>query len=77
MVLCLCKGLSDKAVQRVIDDGARSVDEIGDRCGAGTDCGSCKDALEQMVESCGRGCADCPRRAATLYSPGQSLGEAA
>jgi bacterioferritin-associated ferredoxin len=81
MVLCLCKAVTDAAVRQVIEDGATSVDEIGARCGAGTDCGGCRGSLADLVaadaHACAGNCSDCPRRRAHLYSPSHALGEAA
>jgi bacterioferritin-associated ferredoxin len=55
MILCLCKGVSERAVRLVIDrlviaHGATSVDAVGMRCGAGTDCRSCRHAIKDMID---------------------------
>jgi bacterioferritin-associated ferredoxin len=50
MLVCICKGLSERQVLSTIQGGARTVEEIGKRCGAGTDCGTCEGALEAMLE---------------------------
>ena len=69
MVLCICRSVTDREVEAAIHGGARSVDAVGDACGAGTDCGVCRDAIEQRIGGpCGRGCADCPRQGAALGS---------
>ena len=62
MIVCLCYPASDRDIDAHIDDGARTVEEIGRRCRAGTGCGSCVDELRQRLESrgangCGRDCA--------------------
>jgi bacterioferritin-associated ferredoxin len=62
MIVCLCHPTSDRDLDAVIDDGARTVEEIGRRCGAGTGCGTCLGELRERLEqrgasSCGR---DCP-----------------
>jgi bacterioferritin-associated ferredoxin len=41
MIVCICRGVSDRTVKRAIEDGAESVAAVGRACGAGTDCGSC------------------------------------
>lgn len=51
MFICLCRGVSDRTVQQVIDEGACTVAEVGTRCGAGTDCGACHEAIEQRIEA--------------------------
>jgi bacterioferritin-associated ferredoxin len=50
MIVCLCKGVSCKTVRASIAQGAASVEEIGAACGAGTDCGGCEGALENILE---------------------------
>ena len=50
MIVCSCKGLNERAIQAVIREGACSVQEIGRRCGAGTDCGCCRGMLREMIE---------------------------
>jgi bacterioferritin-associated ferredoxin len=50
MILCLCRGVSDRTVEAVIADGAHSVAQIERACGAGGDCGACGDLLDALVE---------------------------
>ena len=73
MVLCICQAVSDKEVEAAIRAGARSLDDIGERCGAGTDCGCCREAIEERLATdverpCAGGCRDCPRTAAPVPS---------
>lgn len=49
MIICSCKGLNHQTIDRVIAEGAHSVREIGARCGAGTDCGSCVRDLRDRI----------------------------
>src|SRR5438045_1418318 len=49
MIICLCKGISDKHVRDSIGRGASSVADVGDDCGAGTGCGSCHSMIEIML----------------------------
>jgi bacterioferritin-associated ferredoxin len=59
VLVCLCHPSSERVVDAAIDDGARSVEEIGQRCGAGTGCGSCHGELRERLQAkgCGRDCA--------------------
>ncbi|MCB9683683.1 MAG: (2Fe-2S)-binding protein [Alphaproteobacteria bacterium] len=41
MILCLCEGVSDRAIDDAIRAGARSVRQVTRATGAGTGCGSC------------------------------------
>ena len=59
MIVCLCHPTSDRDVNAIIDDGARTVEEIGRRCGAGTGCGACVGELRDMLQAKGAG--SCPR----------------
>ncbi len=63
VIVCLCHPTSDRDLDAVIDDGARTVQEIGRRCGAGTGCGACVDELRDRLNakganSCSRDCAN-------------------
>ena len=49
MIVCLCHGVSDRKLKSLIDHGARSVREIGEKCDAGTDCGACVRAIHQLT----------------------------
>lgn len=50
MFVCICKAITDRDVESAIENGARSVEEVGETTGAGTDCGSCQNALEVRVK---------------------------
>jgi bacterioferritin-associated ferredoxin len=61
MIVCLCHPTSDRDVDAIIDDGARTVEEISRRCGAGTGCGACLGELRERLQakgggSCNRDC---------------------
>jgi bacterioferritin-associated ferredoxin len=49
MIVCLCHAVSDRDLEKVIDEGATTVEEIGQRCGAGTDCGACLGELREKL----------------------------
>ena len=50
MIVCLCNGVSDRTIRRLVAGGARSVDALASTCGAGADCGACCPLLEAFVE---------------------------
>jgi bacterioferritin-associated ferredoxin len=62
MIVCMCHPTSDRDVDAIIDDGARTVEEISRRCGAGTGCGACLEELRDRLAQKGAGGAgrDCP-----------------
>ncbi|MFX8039884.1 (2Fe-2S)-binding protein, partial [Acinetobacter baumannii] len=45
----LCKAVSDREIEEHIRRGADSAEAVGERCGAGTDCGSCVDDIEARI----------------------------
>ena len=66
MVLCICQAVTDRQIDAAIEAGARSLDDVAVRCGAGSDCGCCREAIEERLSSgsqrpCANGCKDCPR----------------
>jgi bacterioferritin-associated ferredoxin len=52
MIVCLCHAVTDRDIDRVIEDGASTVEEIGRQCGAGTGCGAC--VMELHDKLCAR-----------------------
>jgi bacterioferritin-associated ferredoxin len=57
MLVCLCRGVSDREVREVLAGGATTLRQVGKACGAGIDCGSCRDLIRTMIASCPpRGC---------------------
>ncbi len=45
MYVCICFAVTESRLADVIADGARSEEEVGDSCGAGTGCGNCLDRI--------------------------------
>jgi bacterioferritin-associated ferredoxin len=48
MIICICRGKSDRDVNRAIEAGASSLRDL-QRCGIGDQCGSCHNALKGML----------------------------
>jgi len=62
MLVCLCHPASDRDIDAIIDDGARTVQDVGRKCGAGTGCGACVEEIRDRLNakganSCSRDCA--------------------
>lgn len=55
MYACICLAVTAADVHACIDEGAETAEEIGERCEAGTGCGSCLGRLDEMIVE--RGCA--------------------
>ncbi|HEX7150044.1 MAG TPA: (2Fe-2S)-binding protein [Thermoanaerobaculia bacterium] len=48
MIVCLCRGVSDREINRRIDEGATTLRDL-QRCGIGDQCGSCNSTLRNML----------------------------
>ena len=48
MIICICRGKSDRDVRRAIAGGAMTVRDL-QRCGIGDECGSCHNSLRAML----------------------------
>ena len=53
MLLCHCRGVSDRVIRTAIAYGARCPEEVAAACGAGRDCGGCRPAVEDLLEQAG------------------------
>lgn len=49
MILCSCFVVTETDIEAEISAGARTEDQIGEACGAGTDCGDCLDSIGDML----------------------------
>ncbi|HWN70960.1 MAG TPA: (2Fe-2S)-binding protein [Haliangium sp.] len=75
MIVCFCKTASNRDIASAISEGAHTVDQIGDHCGAGTGCGSCREFIAGMIEEAGASCPgkgrcyECPRSSGKPNEP--------
>jgi bacterioferritin-associated ferredoxin len=72
MIVCVCRRVSDQQIRAAVDCGARTVDEVGEVCRAGTGCGACHESIADIIE--GR---DCGRLQLKVLSPYLQRQEAA
>lgn len=49
MIVCVCNRVSEKKILNVIQEGAASVDQVTQCCGAGGDCGACRRMIGEMI----------------------------
>lgn len=49
MYICLCEAVTESALDDVLAAGADDLRAIGERCGAGTACGSCIPVLQELL----------------------------
>lgn len=50
MLVCSCNAVFESTVRNAVAAGATCVDSIGDKCGAGRDCGTCISHLEEILD---------------------------
>ena len=48
-LICHCHLISDRRVIAELADGAGTVEDVQERCGAATRCGGCRPAIEMLV----------------------------
>ena len=51
MYVCICHAVTTDEVTAEIAAGARTEEEVGDRCLAGTGCGACVDRICDMLSA--------------------------
>jgi bacterioferritin-associated ferredoxin len=49
MLVCHCRGVTDRQLRSAVKDGAGSVREVARATGAGLRCGGCRSAVSQVV----------------------------
>jgi bacterioferritin-associated ferredoxin len=60
MIVCICRGASERDIRTAIAGGAKCVDTLETR-GIGGDCGGCHDTLREMIAECAGGDSDACR----------------
>jgi bacterioferritin-associated ferredoxin len=49
MIVCHCLAVSSRAVQQAVASGALDLEEVAQRCGAGSRCGGCRSAISDHL----------------------------
>jgi bacterioferritin-associated ferredoxin len=49
VIICLCHGVYESDIRRVIERGACTLDAVTAACGAGGDCGACTILLADLM----------------------------
>ena len=60
MYICLCLAVTSSAVQKAIDEGARSTKQVASSCGAGSVCGRCRPTVRTMLDAAARDSGEAP-----------------
>ena len=50
MIVCHCHRVTDREIRACVRGGARSCEDVGDACGAGTGCGGCVPLVHDLVQ---------------------------
>jgi len=50
VIICICRGKSERDIARAIDNGASSLRDL-QRCGVGDQCGSCHNSLRAILSA--------------------------
>ena len=50
MIVCQCKGITDRQIRALVHRGYDSVERIGRACGAGTECGGCCLTIAAVIQ---------------------------
>jgi bacterioferritin-associated ferredoxin len=49
MYVCICRDVTEFQLRACIEKGARTTEDIGDACGAGTGCGACLERVDVLL----------------------------
>lgn len=50
MLVCHCRRVSDIAIRTAVRNGARSRNDVGEQCEAGTRCGGCLPMVDRLID---------------------------
>jgi len=51
MIICQCNGVSDRAIRKAIREGASNRNDVVRTCKAGTACGGCVPAIDEIIDA--------------------------
>ena len=49
VIVCHCEEITQRTIKHAITDGATSVAQVSNACGAGRNCGGCIEAIEALL----------------------------
>jgi bacterioferritin-associated ferredoxin len=50
MIVCHCRAVSDRDIEKCIDEGATCPGSIAARSGAGSECGGCQHTIVKLIQ---------------------------
>jgi len=51
LIVCHCKGISDRDIRVAARAGARTIAAVGAHCAAGTGCGGCHAVIDEILQA--------------------------
>jgi len=51
MIICQCNGISDRTIRKAVRNGASNRSDIVRACTAGTACGGCAPAIDEIIKA--------------------------
>ena len=51
MIVCQCKGVTERQIRRAVRDGATGRDDVIVACLAGSSCGGCVPMIDSIIET--------------------------
>lgn len=52
MYLCICKAVTDQQIRQAVEQGDRTMGDLGVRFGIGIECGKCVDSVRELLTAC-------------------------
>ncbi len=49
VIICICEGINDREIKKLVEQGHNSTKKVMKRCRAGLDCGGCKPLVDELV----------------------------
>ncbi len=50
MYVCICHAVTDHQIVDAVDGGVQDIGQLGEHCGAGTNCGRCRDTAQELID---------------------------
>lgn len=51
MYVCICHGVTESEIAAALDAGARTPEQVGASCKAGTGCGTCVGKIRELISA--------------------------
>jgi bacterioferritin-associated ferredoxin len=58
MYVCICHSVTDRQIREAVDQGAASLEDLGETLALGTSCGKCLDCASEVLADALRTCED-------------------